>query len=421
MTYEGACDAVTFLGRRPLPLGGAYQVLNGRLSRLAAWWHSTRSWRWPTRPFAICWCSGINLQRCDVLLNRVDDVLQQEPEQGHDRSALRPVPSLAGHVTLSNVGFRYGGPEAPAILRTRDPRCARRQSGRHRRPQRLGEDDCSPSAWPVCSSRPKGTILLRWAGPQDVELPRSAAPDRVRAAGFVRVSPIPSRATSRSARTSRTWTVSRGRRKWPSASEFVTRLPFGYDTRIGETGLALSGGQRQRIAIARAVYNRPPILIFDEATSSLDAESERAVQQNIDSALLEGRTAFVIAHRMSTVQNADVIIVIERGRLVEQGTHDESDRAARPLLLSGQPAAWSRCVGMPGSTDVQFLDSDAAAVGGPRALAWVLLALFGVAALALILVQSARDGRRTLVLVSEHGLIRCARCTDGIVTGVSVA
>jgi ATP-binding cassette subfamily B protein len=114
--------------------------------------------------------------------------------------------------------------------------------------------------------------------------------------------------------------------KWAAqvaaADEFIERLPFGYDTRIGETGIALSGGQRQRIAIARAVYGRPPILVFDEATSSLDTESERAVQQNMD-ALLRGRTSFVIAHRLSTVRNANLIVVLEQGRLVESGTHDE--------------------------------------------------------------------------------------------------
>jgi ABC-type multidrug transport system fused ATPase/permease subunit len=106
------------------------------------------------------------------------------------------------------------------------------------------------------------------------------------------------------------------------AAGFIDRLPLGYDTRIGETGLRLSGGQAQRVAIARAVYRRPSILILDEATSSLDAESERAVHQGIDE-LLQGRTAFVIAHRLSTVRGADRIVVLDRGRVVEQGTHDE--------------------------------------------------------------------------------------------------
>jgi ABC-type multidrug transport system fused ATPase/permease subunit len=107
-----------------------------------------------------------------------------------------------------------------------------------------------------------------------------------------------------------------------NAHEFIERLPLGYETRIGESGLRVSGGQAQRIAIARAVYNRPPVLLLDEATSSLDTESERAVKQNMDE-LLRGRTSFVIAHRLSTIRDADVILVLERGRLVEQGTHDE--------------------------------------------------------------------------------------------------
>jgi ATP-binding cassette subfamily B protein len=107
-----------------------------------------------------------------------------------------------------------------------------------------------------------------------------------------------------------------------NAHEFVERLPLGYETKVGESGLAVSGGQRQRIAIARAVYHRPPILVFDEATSALDTESERAVKDNL-AQLLSGRTSFVIAHRLSTVRDADLIVVLEKGKIVEQGTHDE--------------------------------------------------------------------------------------------------
>ena len=110
--------------------------------------------------------------------------------------------------------------------------------------------------------------------------------------------------------------------KVANAHDFIDRLPLGYDTRVGETGILLSGGQKQRIAIARALYGRPPVIVFDEATSALDSESERAVQHGMDE-LLTGRTSFVIAHRLSTIREADLILVLERGRLVERGTHDE--------------------------------------------------------------------------------------------------
>jgi ATP-binding cassette subfamily B protein len=106
------------------------------------------------------------------------------------------------------------------------------------------------------------------------------------------------------------------------AADFIERLPLGYRTRIGETGMRLSGGQAQRVAIARAVYHRPSILILDEATSSLDAESERAVHRGIQE-LLVGRTAVVIAHRLSTVRDADRIVVLDQGRIVEEGTHEQ--------------------------------------------------------------------------------------------------
>jgi subfamily B ATP-binding cassette protein MsbA len=106
------------------------------------------------------------------------------------------------------------------------------------------------------------------------------------------------------------------------AREFVEAMPQGFDSVVGERGLRLSGGQRQRIAIARAVLKDAPILIFDEATSALDSESERHVQAAID-ALMRGRTTIVIAHRLSTIEGADRIVVLDQGRIVEQGTHAE--------------------------------------------------------------------------------------------------
>jgi ABC-type multidrug transport system fused ATPase/permease subunit len=106
------------------------------------------------------------------------------------------------------------------------------------------------------------------------------------------------------------------------AHEFVQRLPRGYDTVVGERGVQLSGGQRQRVAIARALLRDAPILVLDEATSSLDSESERVVQDAIER-LLEGRTVLVIAHRLSTVHRADEILVVDEGRIVERGTHAE--------------------------------------------------------------------------------------------------
>lgn len=106
------------------------------------------------------------------------------------------------------------------------------------------------------------------------------------------------------------------------AHEFITALPQGYDTFLGERGVRLSGGQRQRVAIARAILKDPPLLLLDEATSSLDAESERMVQAALDSAM-RNRTTLVIAHRLATVQKADTILVLDHGQLVEQGSHSE--------------------------------------------------------------------------------------------------
>ena len=104
------------------------------------------------------------------------------------------------------------------------------------------------------------------------------------------------------------------------AEGFIRDLPEGYDTKVGERGVTLSGGQRQRLAIARAILRDAPVLLLDEATSALDSQSERAVQEGLET-LMRGRTTLVIAHRLATVLKADRILVMSGGRIIEEGTH----------------------------------------------------------------------------------------------------
>jgi ATP-binding cassette subfamily B protein len=107
-----------------------------------------------------------------------------------------------------------------------------------------------------------------------------------------------------------------------NAEDFVSKLPDGLETMLGEKGARLSGGQKQRIAIARAIIRRPRVLILDEATSALDSESEHQVQSALDG-LMHGRTTFIVAHRLSTIRNADQVVVLDEGRAIESGTLDE--------------------------------------------------------------------------------------------------
>ena len=108
--------------------------------------------------------------------------------------------------------------------------------------------------------------------------------------------------------------------KQANAHSFISALPEGYSTRVGERGVQLSGGQKQRVAIARAIIKNPAILLLDEATSALDLESERVVQQALDR-LMKNRTTVMVAHRLSTIKNADQISVLEDGKIIEQGSH----------------------------------------------------------------------------------------------------
>jgi ATP-binding cassette subfamily B protein len=319
MSYEGATDAVTFLGLGLFLWAGAHEVLQGRLTigGLVAFNSLLTLATAPIGNLLLLWDT---LQRVTVLLDRLDDVFQTEPEQGHDRSRLRPVRTLTGHIAFRNVGFRYGGPEAPPILQD-----ITLEVPPGRVVAIVGRSGSGKTTLAKCLA---GLLeptegAIRFDG---LDLKTLNYRDLRRQIGFVlQDAYVFADSIARN--------IAFGedepdmeRVKWAarmaSADEFIERLPFGYETRIGETGLALSGGQRQRIAIARALYGKPPVLVFDEATSSLDTESERAVQQNMDT-LMRGRTTFIIAHRLSTVRHAGLIIVLEQGRLVEQGTHDE--------------------------------------------------------------------------------------------------
>jgi ATP-binding cassette subfamily B protein len=319
MTYDGAIDAVTFLGLGLFLWAGAHEVLGGRLTigGLVAFNSLLTLATVPISNLLLLWDS---LQRATVLLNRLSDVFEQEPEQGHDRSRLRPVRDLTGQITFRRVGFRYGGPEAPPVLHdiTLEVPAGKTVAI-------VGRSGSGKTTLVKCLAGllepTEGAILF-----DGLDLKTLNYRDLRRQIGFVLQDAYVFADTIARNIAFGESEPDMDRVRWAaqmaSADDFIERLPFGYDTKIGETGLALSGGQRQRIAIARAVYGKPPILVFDEATSSLDTESEQAVQRNMDT-LLRGRTTFVIAHRLSTVRNAGLIVVLEQGRLVEQGTHDE--------------------------------------------------------------------------------------------------
>jgi ATP-binding cassette subfamily B protein len=319
MCYEGAIQSVTFLSLVLFLWVGAGEVMKGALTIGGLVAFNTLV-ALANAPIVLLLGLWDNLQYSSVLMNRLQDIFEQEPEQGVDHSRLLPVPSLEGKIRFHNVGFRYGGPESPPIIEQIDL-----EAPPGKTVAIVGRSGSGKTTLVKCLAGllepTEGTIFY-----DGVDLKTLSYRQLRRQIGFVlQENHLFADSIARNIALGddepdmdRVLWVAR----MANAHEFIERLPLGYETPVGETGLAISGGQRQRIAIARALYRQPPVLIFDEATSNLDTESEGAIQQNMKQ-FFEGRTCFVIAHRLSTIRDADLIVVLEKGRVVEQGSHDE--------------------------------------------------------------------------------------------------
>src|SRR6266403_174906 len=272
MSYDSVLQSIGLLSTAIFLWVGATQVIHGYLSVggfVAFSSLTAMAYAGILRALGV-WDS---LQNAAVLLNRLNDIFEQEPEQGHDRSRLIPVHSLEGHLQLRGVSFKYGGPESPDILKNINLDLA---------PGRMvafvGRSGCGKTTLIKLIAGlfepTEGTILfdnidLKTLNYRDVRRHIGTVLQEnhmfnetiARNISFGDLEPDIDRLLAAA--------------QVAAAHDFIMRLPLGYETKIGESGLSLSGGQKQRIAIARAIYNNPPVLIFDEATSALDTESER--------------------------------------------------------------------------------------------------------------------------------------------------
>jgi ATP-binding cassette subfamily B protein len=319
MAYEGVVSTVTFLIVVVFLFVGAREVMahNLTIGELVSF---NALILLAIAPLSLLLSTWDRWQISRVLLGRVQDIFDYGAEQDADDSAYRPVRTLEGHITIRAAGFHF--PQSPSAPILSDITV-----------------DIAPGTKVAIVGRSgsgKSTLVKCLAGLltltdgsiayDGIDLRELRFRDLRRRIGYVLQEPYLFDDTIARNIAFGEEEPDPSRVRWAAevadALDFVERLPLGFETRIGETGMRLSGGQAQRLSIARALYHRPPVLMLDEATSSLDSESERTVKRNLDR-MLEGRTAIIIAHRLSTIRDADLILVLEQGRLVEHGSHEQ--------------------------------------------------------------------------------------------------
>jgi ATP-binding cassette subfamily B protein len=298
---------------------GASQVINGQLSigQLIAFNMLVGNVLSPFNRLSLLWNE---LQEIVISTERINDVLEAKPEEDLQTKPRSSLGKLRGHICFENVSFRYHPESETNVLENLNftiqaeqmvALVGRSGSGKTTLSKlilglypptdgKIKIDGCDISNVALQSLRcqigvvDQDTFLFGGTIRENIAIahPEAALAEIIQAA------------------------------KMAGADDFIQKLPLGYESQIGEGGGMLSGGQRQRLAIARALMGNPRLLLFDEATSHLDSESERIIQNNLKT-ILAGRTSIIIAHRLSTVRNADLILVLDHGVLVESGTHDQ--------------------------------------------------------------------------------------------------
>jgi len=298
---------------------GAHQVIQNQLTigQLVAFNMLLGQIITPFQRLTVLWNQ---LQEVVIAVERINDVLDAEPEEDLQYQARQNLPLIQGHIRFENVTFRYHPESDTNVLENLSFEVKPGQMvalvGRS------GSGKTTISKLVLGLYPPTdGKILIDGQDISSISL-RSLRQQVgvVDQDTFLFGSTIRENISLAHPGATLAEVIEAG--KLAGADEFIKKLPMGYETQIGEGGGLLSGGQRQRIAIARALLGNPKLLILDEATSHLDTESERIIQRNLNT-ILKGRTTLVIAHRLSTVRNADLILVLDRGVLIESGNHSE--------------------------------------------------------------------------------------------------